>query len=83
MQAIRKKHFNSIFTFLQDNKFDLRAYDKVIFTDGVVHLYKDFFDAREDKNFEVLEDGQTANVRGYNEFGNTLLVRKNKRYSRH
>ncbi|GGE64672.1 hypothetical protein [Priestia taiwanensis] len=40
VQAILKKHFNSIFTFLQDNKFDLRAYDKVIFTGGVVHLQR-------------------------------------------
>jgi plasmid segregation protein ParM len=74
VQKILKRHFNSIFTFLQDNKFDLRSYDKVVFTGGVVHLYKDYFNERMEPNFLVVEDGQTANVRGYYEYGKALAT---------
>lgn len=73
VQKILKKHFNSIFTFLQDNKFDLRSYDKVVFTGGIVHLYHDYFGERAEANFLVVEDGQTANARGYHEYGKVMI----------
>ncbi|MGQ7307690.1 ParM/StbA family protein [Bacillus cereus] len=73
VQKILKKHFNSIFTFLQDNKFDLRSYDKVVFTGGIVHLYHDYFGERAEANSLVVEDGQTANARGYHEYGKAMI----------
>lgn len=75
VQKILRKHFNSIFVFLQENKFDLRSYDKVVFTGGVVHLYETYFGEREDKNFVIVEVGQTANARGYHEYGKALTAK--------
>ncbi|ANB66130.1 stbA family protein (plasmid) [Anoxybacillus sp. B7M1] len=74
VQEILNKHFDKNFTFVRDRGFDLSGSQYVIWTGGMAELHADRIAAKERKNFIILEDGQVANVKGYDYYAKSVLA---------
>ncbi|MED4914330.1 ParM/StbA family protein [Parageobacillus thermoglucosidasius] len=74
VQNILNKHFDKNFKFVRDHGFDLSASQYVIWTGGMAQLHADRIAAKERKNFIILEDGQEANVKGYDYYAKSVLA---------
>lgn len=74
VQRILEAHFNEVFSFIRNNRFDLKSYDKVVFTGGMALLHRHLIEAKERANFIVIEEAQIANCLGYYEYGKAMLA---------
>lgn len=74
VQRILEAHFNDVFSFIRNNRFDLKSYDKVVFTGGMALLHRNLIEAKERANFIVIEEAQIANCLGYYEYGKAMLA---------
>lgn len=73
VKNILRKHFNDVFAFIRENRFDLKSYENVVFTGGMSLLHKELILEKDRNNFIVLEESQEANVLGYSEFGKAVF----------
>jgi plasmid segregation protein ParM len=73
VKAILTRHFEATFNFVRDNRFDLKAYNKVIFTGGMASMHKERIKSKDRKNFVIIEDAQEANVLGYFDYGKAVM----------
>jgi plasmid segregation protein ParM len=73
VKNILRKHFNEVFAFIRENRFDLKSYENVVFTGGMSLLHKELIKEKARNNFLILEESQEANVLGYFEFGKAVV----------
>jgi len=78
IQRILEAHFNEVFSFIRNNRFDLKSYDKVVFTGGMALLHRHLIEAKERANFIVIDEAQVANCLGYWEYGKAVLASEAK-----
>lgn len=74
VKRILSKHFDNVFSFIRQNRFDLKDYDHVVFTGGMALLHEELIKDKKRNNFIVLKNAQEANVRGYYEFGKAVIL---------
>lgn len=73
VKKILENHFNKVFSFIRQNRFDLKDYDHVVFTGGMALLHEKLIKEKHRNNFIIISNAQEANVRGYYEFGKAVL----------
>lgn len=78
VKRILDSHFEKVFNFIRDRRFDLRSYDNVVFTGGMALLHEDRIKAKDRNNFIVIENAQEANTLGYFEYGKAVLDRESE-----
>jgi plasmid segregation protein ParM len=70
--AILDSHFDDVYKRIIDIYDNTKRFDAVIWTGGMALTHKNRIEAKQQKNYKVVEEGQTANVLGYYEFGKGL-----------
>lgn len=74
VKRILDEHFEEIYNFLIDEYRNLNRFDYVIWTGGAAQAHKDRIEKiNKRNNFYILTDGQTANSKGYHDWGMGLL----------
>ena len=66
-------HFNAVMKKIIAKYKSFNKFDNVIWTGGMALSHEKRINAKKLPNFIILKDGQTANVKGYYEFGKGLV----------
>lgn len=72
IQQSLKTHFDRLYAMLVENYGSFTKFDKVIFTGGTAEMHKKHIEAKDEPNFVIVENPQTANVEGFYTFGTTM-----------
>ncbi|MGL5383783.1 MAG: hypothetical protein ACRDCC_09895 [Culicoidibacterales bacterium] len=72
IQQALKNHFDRLYAMLVENYGSFTKFDKVIFTGGTAEMHKKHIEAKEEPNFIIVKNPQTANVEGFYTFGKTM-----------
>lgn len=79
INQILDSHFNDVYSRIIDVYNNTKKFDMVIWTGGMALTHKGRIEAKNQKNFKIIENGQDANVLGYDEFGKGIEKARGKK----